>query len=73
MQFINVSAMGFRCFHAHEVFFIVVDNHKRKTHFKENYALRLDTMNNDNGEVTRGNRKSQPAKVWSINTKYHVV
>lgn len=60
----------------------VVDNtilqKKEKNHFKENYTLRLDTMSNDNGrqnikEVARGDRKSQPAKVWSINTKYHVV
>lgn len=70
MQFINMFVIGF---YTYEVFFFVADNHKRKTHFKENYTFRLDTMSNDNGGVAQGNRKSQPAKVWSINTKYHVV
>lgn len=43
---------------------------KGKRISKENYTLQSDTMSNDNERViARGNRKSQPAKVWSINTK----
>lgn len=57
----------------YEVFFLCYRQQQKKKQFKENYTLPLNTISNDNVRVAWGNRKSQPVKVWSINTKYHVV
>lgn len=35
--------------------------------------LHTSIESNNDGGVACGNRKSQPAKLWSINTKHHVV
>lgn len=77
-RFDNMFVVGF---HTREVrFFFVVQTvtkekriSKKITYFDWIQWVTTTTRRNGGSGVARGNRKSQPAKVWSINTKYHVV
>lgn len=58
-------------FHTRGILLVCCLQQRKINAFQRKLHILIES--NDDGRVPYGNRKSQPTKVWSINTKYHVV